>query len=297
MNLVLGTVRFGMPYGVFSANPPTREYCIKCMDWATQNGITAIDTASAYGYAEELVGDFLKRKTIERGELAITTKLLPNVLDEVPSEFYGKVIRENLIESLKKLGTDYVDTYFLHSSRYVYNDLILEALEKVKHEGLAKNVGASLYYPDEVAQCISSGYIDSVQVPYSIFDHRMKTSGALESVEKSGHKVDVRSAFLKGVIRLKDSDIPKYLEKTRPILKRLDELCVKYGYTRIEMALSYIKRERNIRSIVVGVSSMEQLMEDVGAFRLNVPETVLMEIDKEFDNIDQDIVIPSLWVR
>ena len=62
MKLCIGTVQFGMDYGVFDAPKKDPEYCLKCLDFATQNGINAIDTATAYGTAEEITGRFLAKK-------------------------------------------------------------------------------------------------------------------------------------------------------------------------------------------------------------------------------------------
>ena len=59
MELCLGTVQFGMDYGIFDTPKKQPDYCISCIDYATQNGINAIDTATAYGIAEEIVGNFL----------------------------------------------------------------------------------------------------------------------------------------------------------------------------------------------------------------------------------------------
>ena len=63
MKLCLGTVQFGLDYGIRGQKKPSVEDAIKILDYATQNGIDNIDTALAYGNAEEVVGEFLKRKT------------------------------------------------------------------------------------------------------------------------------------------------------------------------------------------------------------------------------------------
>ena len=64
MELCLGTVQFGLDYGIIGQKKPPLEYAVNCLDYATQNGIAAIDTAAAYGNAEEVVGAFLKKKTV-----------------------------------------------------------------------------------------------------------------------------------------------------------------------------------------------------------------------------------------
>ena len=68
MKLCIGTVQFGMDYGIKGQKKPTLEDSVAMLDYATQNGIYAIDTAEAYGVAENIVGEFLKRHTISRAQ-------------------------------------------------------------------------------------------------------------------------------------------------------------------------------------------------------------------------------------
>ena len=51
MQLCLGTVQFGMDYGIRNQKQPTLEQAVEMLDYATQNGINHIDTANAYGTA------------------------------------------------------------------------------------------------------------------------------------------------------------------------------------------------------------------------------------------------------
>lgn len=60
MELCLGTVQFGMDYGIKGLKKPLTQDTIRWLDYATKNGVTAIDTAAAYGTAEKIVGEFLK---------------------------------------------------------------------------------------------------------------------------------------------------------------------------------------------------------------------------------------------
>lgn len=297
MELCLGTVQFGMDYGVFNQKKKDPEYCIQCLDYATQNGIHAIDTAAAYGMAEEVTGRFLALKTIPRDRLFVSTKFLPNLLDDCAPDEYERVIRENLQDSLKTLHTDYVDAYFLHSSRYAFRPDILEALGKVRKEGLAVKAGVSVYDPEEALACYKSPYVDYIQAPYSIFDHRMKEAGVFDETAMGTCSVDVRTVFVKGLIRLDLSEVPDYLAKSRPILKELDSLCGETGYSRIQLAMGYIKREKAVRHLVFGIRTLEQLREDIQAFHSDISGEIFEEIDRRFSGIAADIVVPSLWKR
>lgn len=299
MELCLGTVQFGLDYGVFNTPKKDKEYCIKCLEYAIDNGIRAIDTATAYGTAEEIVGEFFKRNKykINRADLFVSTKLLPNCLDDVDPKDYVDVIRERLKAQLKVLNLDYVDAYLLHSSRYAFNHDILKALSVMKEEGLAKSVGVSIYYPEEALECFKEDNLDYLQAPYSLFDHRMKENNIFDLAAKNGFKIDTRTAFIKGLIRLKVEEVPDHLAKAKPILIKLDEICQKTGYSRIELAIGYIKREKNINHLVFGVRSIEQLKEDIEAFNKDIPENILALLDEAFANIDHDLVIPSLWKK
>lgn len=132
MELCIGTVQFGMDYGISGQRQPSVEQAVEMLDYATQNDIDAIDTADAYGTAEDVVGMFLRKKTIPREKLWLVSKFRPNLLDDVPEERYYEVMKKNLENTLVRLGVDYPDTYLLHSSRYVYNDAIINTLNCIK---------------------------------------------------------------------------------------------------------------------------------------------------------------------
>lgn len=296
MELCLGTVQFGMDYGILNTPMPEIEKSITCLDYATQNGINAIDTATAYGKAEEIVGKFLSKKTINRNRLWISTKFRPNTLDDVNPLDYKRVIKENLINSLRTLNIDYVDAYYLHSARYAFNDDILEALYNVKEEGLAYKVGVSVYEPEEAFACFDSKFVDIIQLPYSIFDHRMKEKGVFES-DKRCH-IDSRSAFIQGLIMMEESEVPPFLEKAKPILSRIKKICKETGLNCIELAMAYVKRENAISHLVFGVDSLEQLKSDIEIFNnIDVSSDLLKHVEEEFNDIEAEIVMPSLWKK
>lgn len=299
MKLCLGTVQFGMNYGIRGQKQPSEKQAVQMLDYATQNGIHNIDTANAYGTAEDVVGTFLKEKTIPREDLFIISKFRPNLLDEADEDQYYDIMKANLENSLSRLHTDYLDSYLLHSARYVWNDAIIDTLNRMKKEGYVKHVGVSVYETDEARKCIERLNVDFMQLPYSIFDQRMKADGVFEFAEKAEYSTQIhsRSAFIQGLILMKEDEVPDFLERAKPIIRKIDGLCQQYEISRIELALSYVKRENNISHLVFGVDNLEQLKEDIRLFEHTLPEQVIDEISKEFVDIDTDIVMPSLWKR
>lgn len=298
MKLCLGTVQFGMDYGIKNQKKPSVEDAIKILDYATQNGIDTIDTAFAYGTAEDVVGEFLKRKTVDREKLFISSKFKPNDLDDVKKEDYTSVIRKHIDTQLKRLNTEYLDAYMFHSSRYAFNDDILESLFKVKNDGKIKHYGVSVYYPDEAKKCIESPFVDFIQLPFSIFDQRMAKEGVLDLAKQNGStQIHSRSAFIQGLILMNENEIPPFLENAKPIVRKIDNLCKKHNISRISLAMNFVKQYDEISHLVFGVDNIDQLKENIKTFKQDFPIDILQDISKEFENIDANIVMPSLWVK
>lgn len=297
MRLRLGTVQFGQDYGIIGQKKPSLEYCMDCLDYATQKGITDIDTAEAYGTAQEVVGAFLRKKMIPRDRLTISSKFKPNALDDVSPEDYTRVIRSHLTDSLKTLHTDYVDAYLFHSARYVFQPAMIDALHTMVDEGLARTAGVSVYDPEEAVECLRNPKIEFTQFPYSVFDHRMKEAGVFEAAKNSSCNIEIRSAFIQGLILLDEEQVPDFLSDARPIITKIKKISYESDISRVALAMAYVKRESVISHLVFGVDSKEQLIEDIGLFQRDVPADVLDELDKEFAGIKADIVMPSLWKK
>lgn len=296
MRLCLGTVQFGMDYGITGQKKPDLKYAVQCLDYATQNGIDAIDTAKAYGTAEEVVGEFIKKHTIPREKLFISTKFQPNLLDGVENGRYRSVVKAELVKQLRILHLSYVDAYMFHSARYAFQEEALEAIASVQKEGLARKAGVSVYEPEEAERCLDSHHVTFMQMPYSIFDHRMKEAGIFDRAAGKC-EIHTRSAFIQGLVTLQPGQIPPFLKKAEPIIRRMDQVCSDAGISRVQLAMAYVKREPAISRLVFGVDSLEQLEEDIRLFQEEVPAGLLGQIDHEFRGIEADIVMPSLWRR
>lgn len=296
MNLRLGTVQFGLDYGINNQKKPSVSDSVAMIDYATQNGITNLDTAFAYGTAESVVGEFLKKKTIPREKINISSKLVPNIMDDIAPEKYEAKVLELIKGQLKALNTDYLDVYLYHSARYVHNEALISALQIAKKEGLAKKVGISVYEPEEVKKGLANGKIEFMQFPYSIFDQRMLAEGIF-NLPLNGTEIDTRSAFIQGLIIMSEDKVPPFLEKAKPIVRKIDEVCKKYGVNRVALAMSFVKQQESISSLVFGVDNIEQLKRDIEFFNKEIPSATVNEIAKEFTGIETNIVMPSLWKK
>ena len=298
MELCLGTVQFGMNYGVFGQKQPCLNDACDMLEYAVNNGITHIDTAKQYGTAEEVIGYFLKKCAVNRSDIFLSTKFQPNRLDDVRSKDYYSVIKEEITDQLKRLNTDYIDAYLLHSARYVYDDEILEAINRIKKEGYARYVGVSVYETNEAKRGIESPLVDYLQLPYSIFDQRMKNENVFSLAEKSGNTIiDSRSAFVQGLILADEKKIPVFLDNAKPIIRKIDELSKRYNISKIALALNYVKNTQGVSNLVFGVDNINQLKEDIFCFGTEIDKDIMNEIALEFQSIETDIVMPSLWKK
>lgn len=297
MELCLGTVQFGMNYGIRGQEQPSVEQAVEILDYATQNGINTIDTANAYGTAEDVVGKFLSKNTISRDKLCIISKFRPNLLDDVDIDLYYSIMKNNLENTLSRLGVDYLDIYLLHSARYVYNDAIIDTLERIKKEGYAVKVGVSVYEPDEAKRSIENEKIDFMQLPFSIFDQRMSNAGIFDMAKEGNIQIHSRSAFIQGLILMSESEVPDFLYRAKPIIKKIDELCKRYEISRIALAMGFVKKYDTISHLVFGVDNIEQLKENIKLFETSIPSDVIKAISNEFTDIEADIVMPSLWKK
>lgn len=118
-------------YGVFQVTP---QECERCVSDALSAGYRLIDTAQAY-YNEEGVGAAIKKSGIPRNDIFLTTKVwISNAGEE-------KAAR-SIDQSLKKLGTDYIDLLLIHQA---YGDVFgsWRAMEKAYRDGKVRAIGVS----------------------------------------------------------------------------------------------------------------------------------------------------------
>lgn len=298
MELCLGTVQFGMDYGIGGKKKPSLADSIGMLDYAVQNGITAIDTANAYGEAEDVVGAYFEKNRSVRRQVRLISKCRPNLLDDISEDQYYSLMKSNLEESFRRLHTDYLDGYLLHSARYVYYDAAVEALVRLKTEGYVKAVGVSVYEVDEARTGILRNDLDFLQLPYSVLDQRMLRSGVFAMAEERGFPLHSRSALIQGLVLMEPDKVPPFLrDKAAPILKTADSVCKETGLTRIQMALGFVKRQKAISHLVFGVRNLAQMKEDISVFQQDLPNDVIRELESRFSDIPADIVMPSLWKR
>lgn len=245
---------------------------------ALEEGINYFDTADLYdvGENELLVGNALKNV---REQVIIATKVgnrwnkERNGWSWDPSKVY---IKEEVKNSLKRLGTDYIDLYQLHGGTMEDPiDETIEAFEELKEEGLIRYYGISSIRPNVIREYVKKSSIVSVMMQYSILDRRPEET-ALPLLEESGIGVVTRGPLAKGL--LSDKLIEKAsnkgylsysLEELNEILPLLKEK-VASSRSFTEIALQYNLANPAVTSVIAGASSPEQIKRNANAVRSQV---------------------------
>lgn len=293
--LCLGTVQFGMKYGINNqiARQPTWNESFEMLDYAISNGIDVIDTASAYGEAEMILGTYFSQRK-EKNRIKIISKLRPNVFEE--NTLIERIVMEECKNSLKRLSIEQLDGYLLHTPEYIYNKAILAAMVKLKEDAYVKNIGVSIYNLEEGYAAINTGVVDYIQLPYSILDQRGMKEGFIADAKEAGLKIFTRSAFLQGLFMMEKKSIPEHLRNVIPYLEIMDKILEQYEVDRVAAILEFVKCEKNIDYLVFGVEKKEQLEENIiKANRKSVPDECIQMLKKQIDNVAQSVIFPSLW--
>jgi len=275
MNLCLGTVQFGMDYGVQGNKRPLLSESLRMLDYAAANGIDTFDTAAGYAIAEEIIGVWIEKNPGLRNRVKIISKAAPC----------------DLRQSLVRMGLDFLDGYLLHNPKDIFDDTIVDELVRLKKDGLAKKIGVSVYEHNEALHAISK--VGLIQLPYNILDRRMQC--VFTAAEKSDCTIHARSAFLQGLLLMKPENLPSFLLAARPILRDIDALCAAAGLSRKQLAIGYVKQTAGISHLVFGVDNLEQLKEFIHIFNQDCDSAVINEVAKKFENIDEDIIMPNRW--
>lgn len=225
---------------------------VKALRYALNNGVNFIDTAEMYK-TENVVGEAIKG--YERGKLFIASKVWP-------THFHYDDVIKACENSLKNLGTDYLDLYQLHwPNKSIDIKETMSAMEKLKENGKIKNIGISNFSAEETkeAQKVMSKYeIASNQVEYSIVTRDIEKEGLFDYCKDNGIAIIAYSPLSHGKIF-----------NNKGLLDDLSSIGKKYGKTPAQVALSWLLHRENTFPIPKA-SNPKHMTEDLGAVGINL---------------------------
>ncbi len=269
----LGTVQFGLDYGIANNSGKTPESEVtKILKYAVQKEITFLDTASAYGDSELVLG---KNKL---NDFKVVTKFMP------PEK--NQSLRDELEKSISRLGVKKLYGYLAHRPiDLIDNKNQWYMLQKLKEENKVSKIGFSLNEPSELNNLLALGFQpDLIQVPYNFFDDRFEKQMVL--LKSQGCEIHVRSVFLQGLFFMQPGNLPNHFNAVKSILKRLQER----HSSNLSGALSkYVLDKEFIDVLIMGVENQKQLehnLESIAKAEL---------IHEKRPRLDKKILMPSLW--
>ncbi len=227
---------------------------IKAIRYALDSGINFIDTAEMYG-TEKVVGEAIKG--YKREKLFIASKVWP-------THFHHDDVIKACENSLKNLGTDYLDLYQLHwPNKSVGIKETMGAMEELKDKGKIKNIGISnfsLEEAKEAQEAMSKYEIASNQVEYSIVTRDIEKEGLFDYCKDNGMAIIAYSPLSHGKIF-----------SNKGLLDELSAIARKYNKTPAQIALSWLLHRGNTFPIPKA-STPSHMMENLGAIGIKLSD-------------------------
>lgn len=279
MKLGLGTVQFGLDYGVSNSKGKVSiEAVAEILDFAKENKITTLDTASLYGCSEEVLGKF------DLGDFDVVTKTIKIDRTIDKQENFEK-FREAFYSSQKKLGYIQLHGLMFHEADDLLSGQGLslwDLMDDFKQKEYVRKIGVSVYNPKQLEEILKLVDIDIVQLPLNILDQRFLP--VLPELKKRNIEIHTRSTFLQGLLLMDTCQLNPYFEPIKYILQKLPQ-------NKLETSLGFVKNIREVDKIIVGVTSKNELQEICSQYNKNTEG-----IDfSQFKINDEKFINPAKW--
>ena len=284
--LILGTVQFGLKYGINNTfGKPKKEEVLSLLKVAYSSGIRILDTAEAYGNAHQLIGNYHKEQN--NFKFKIITKF--------PHQIKHNLTKSKVLEYLDLMKVNTLDVMMFHSfDSFQSNYNALDTLNELKSDGLIKNIGVSVYTNTQLESLLNEDLITVVQLPFNLLDNFSVRGDLINKLKEKGKIIHTRSAFLQGLFFKKITDNSSIVQALKPHLETLNKIAKKQGCSMEALALSYSIKQNNIDNVIIGVDSISQLNANIKAATYEVNEEALKCIDNiTVENLD--LLNPSLW--
>jgi len=270
-------------------------------------GINFFDTADMYslGVSEEVLGRALKYFGRPRDRVVIATKVFIAMGDDPNQQGLSrKHILHSIDDSLRRLGTDYVDLYQIH--RFDYRTPIeetLRALDDIVRAGKALYLGASSMFAWQFARMLYMAdelglrRFVAMQNHYNLI-YREEEREMIPLCREEGIGLipwsPLARGFLAGnrrpedrgeTLRAKTDDYAHklyYQESDFAVVDRVSEIARQRGVSNMQVALAWVLAQPGITAPIIGASKMEHLEEAVGALDLKLEEDELKALAEPY---------------
>jgi len=294
----LGAMMFG------AIGNTDHDDCVRIIHTALDAGINFVDTADMYsaGESEEIVGKALQGR---RDQVVLATKVHGQMGEGLNrSGNSRRWIRYEVEQSLRRLGTDYIDLYQIHRpDSTVEVEETLSVLTDLLHEGKVRAIGSSTFPAEEIveAQWVAEqrGYerFRCEQPPYSILARGIERS-VLPTCAKYGMGVIVWSPLNGGWLTGKYKRGQEYPKGTRAswglmegpeapqnqrkfdAIEQLEKVAADAGVSLTHLAIAWSIAHPAVTSTIIGPKTMEQLVDLLAAADVTLDDATLDRIDE-----------------
>jgi len=292
--LALGTMTFGEEWGWGA----TKDESKKMFDAFVEAGGNFFDTANRYteGTSEKFLGEFIAADR-ERWVVATKYTLQTRLNDPSFSGNHKKNMRQALEASLKRLGTDYIDLYWLHAWDFTTQvDEVLRGLDDLVRQGKILYIGISVTPAWIVSQANTMADLrgwtpfTALQLRYSLID-RTAERDLLPMARAFDLAVTPWSVIGAGVLSGKYNDPASQatgrakegaakIDRNIAIAKEVAAIAAELGATSTQVAISWARQQRGVVIPLVGARNLEQLRDNLGTLNVTLSDEQLTRLDK-----------------
>jgi aryl-alcohol dehydrogenase-like predicted oxidoreductase len=231
---------------------------------AARSGLGVLDAATASPRAETVIGERMPRPCPFR--VLIQTGRIDRGPDHVEAEARA---------SLRRLGLHRADAVVVQVAGDLlgpYGADVWSRLRRLREEGLFDHLGVSVYASDDPVGLAKRFKPDIIQAPASLLDQRLLVNGALASLAEMGVEVQIRSIFLQGLLFLPPDQVPGPLKGAASSLSRVRRMIAEGRSDPLQAALGFALSRPEAASVIVGVTSAQELQAIVAAALSPPPE-------------------------
>ncbi len=297
----MGCMGFSHGYG----QVPEEDYSIAAIQKAYEFGCTFFDTAEAYGqemfypgHNEQILG---KAVASFRENIVLATKLHIDENELTDETDLYTVIRKHLEASLKNLGTNYVDLYYLHRvNEFISIEDIAKVMGQLIDEGLIKEWGLSQVSVDILAKAHNVTPVAAVQNLYSMMERDCEDEIFPYCLEHGISVVPfspIASGFLSGKVttetKFEGDDVRKFVPQlskeniiaNQPILDILEKIAEEKGASKAQISLAWMLHKYPNVIPIPGSKNQKRILENLAAWNVELTDNEFESIESALDNI------------
>jgi spore coat polysaccharide biosynthesis protein SpsF (cytidylyltransferase family)/aryl-alcohol dehydrogenase-like predicted oxidoreductase len=302
--LVLGTAQLGMTYGIANqTGMPSQQLADDLIKTAIVNGVHSLDTASAYGRSEEVIGRALKSGWQERVNVITKLGLLADCPNEATEAIVKIFVDESIFRSCTSLQSQTIDVLMLHrmEHRKAWSGAVWSQLLDHKFAGRIKALGVSVQNPDELVTALEEAEIEFIQMPFNVLDWRWdKLIEKIRTVKaRRTLKIHVRSGLLQGLLVSAEPDHWRRANVDSPELIQnwLKQMTADTDSQSVAaFCLNYAKSLDWVDGVVVGMETKAQLLENIHIFTNDdFTQEQLERVNELRPKVASPTLNPSQW--